>query len=1114
MSLYEATGGPGWRTRTNWLTDAPLEDWHGVVTDGAGSVSNLTLERNNLKGAIPAELGDLSELRTISLAFNFLEGPIPPETGRLSRLESIALDGNGLTGPIPSEFGELANLRQATLSRNRLSGPLPASLLRLARLSEFVFEENDGLCAPGATGFVAWLAGIQVADGPYCNRTDKAVLEAMYELAGGSDWTNSAGWLAGAVLGSWHGISADSLGRVTAIDLSGNGLDGRLPPPLGQLAQMTELRVDGNPRLAGRLPESLTALSLTTLAYAGTGLCTPMGGAFRSWLETVGSHEGTSQECDAITDREALDAIYHALGGPGWTIGSNWLTSAPMGDWHGVTTDGEGRVTRLELAFNGLEGEIPPETGGLARLQALDLSYNALTGDVPPSIGDLAGLAELYLQHNELGTIPSEAGAFPGILFLDVSYNRLAGEIPAGLTGLATLADLNLAGNDFTGAIPAEVGRMTSLLRLALADNELAGPIPREIGGLANLSMLNLANNELTGPIPQEIGGLANLMTLDLAGNELTGAIPPELGRLAQLYDLGLGSNRLSGNVPPEIAGLAGLSFLRLSHNAELSGALPGDLTALAGLREFMAEGTMLCAPADPAFQRWLAGVVKRRIPMCRDTGSSSAYLVQAVQSLDFPVPLVAGEPALLRVFVSASGASDVRMPPARARFYQGGSEVRVVNIPAPEGTIPDTVSQGMLALSANAEIPGSLIQPGLEMVVEIDPDGALDSSLDIAKRIPEEGRLEIEVQALPLLDFTLIPFLVGARPDSSILEITGGLAPEDALLRDIKTLLPVPGIDLEIHEPVITSSADFFALVEEVSAIRIVEGATGHYMGLTTGSSGGVVGLADTPGRASVSIPRSDVMAHELGHNLNLYHAPCGRPGGPDPSFPSSDGSIGAWGYDFRDSSLVAPTVPDVMGYCDPPIWISDFHFTNALRFRADVESRVPGGSATKSLLLWGGADADGVPFLAPAFVTDAAPTAPPPGGGEYDLAGRSASGEVIFSLSFDLPALADGDGRSAFAFALPVREGWAGALASITISGPGGSFALDGESDRAAAIVRDPLTGRVRAIFRDAPPGILAAAAMAAPLGREAAAALSLEPGLDVFASRGLPSPRDWRR
>ena len=46
-------------------------------------------------------------------------------------------------------------------------------------------------------------------------------------------------------------------------------------------------------------------------------------------------------------DRAALVALYNATGGANWTNNDGWLTNAPIGQWHGVTTDDSGRVTRF-----------------------------------------------------------------------------------------------------------------------------------------------------------------------------------------------------------------------------------------------------------------------------------------------------------------------------------------------------------------------------------------------------------------------------------------------------------------------------------------------------------------------------------------------------------------------------------------------------------------------------------------------------------------------------------------------------------------------------------------------------------------------------------------------
>ena len=123
--------------------------------------------------------------------------------------------------------------------------------------------------------------------------------------------------------------------------------------------------------------------------------------------------------------------------------------------------------------------------------------------------------------------------------------------------------------------------------------------------------------------------------------------------------------------------------------------------------------------------------------------------------------------------------------------------------------------------------------------------------------------------------------------------------------------------------------------LIRETRAIRGLEAGSGHWMGMMSGPlDGSIGGLANRPGRVSFSVPNARVMVHELGHNMSLAHAPCGAPAGLDPAFPYPDGSSGVWGYDFDRGRLVRPSTPDVMAWCADP-WISDYHFTKALRFR-----------------------------------------------------------------------------------------------------------------------------------------------------------------------------------
>ena len=65
------------------------------------------------------------------------------------------------------------------------------------------------------------------------------------------------------------------------------------------------------------------------------------------------------------------------------------------------------------------------------------------------------------------------------------------------------------------------------------------------------------------------------------------------------------------------------------------------------------------------------------------------------------------------------------------------------------------------------------------------------------------------------------------------------------------------------------------------------------------------------------------------------------------------------------------------------------------------------------KSLLLWGGVDAGGTPYLEPAFFVNA-PVALPDPADEYRIAGQTSNGHELFSLRFAMPGVADGDGRA----------------------------------------------------------------------------------------------------
>ncbi|MCY3764411.1 MAG: M66 family metalloprotease [Gemmatimonadetes bacterium] len=1184
------------------------------------SVSWLVLRDNQLTGPIPPELGSLTNLTDLSVWDNNLTGPIPPELGNLALLKRLSLAHNHLSGPVPPELGKLVGLESLYLSGNLLTGSLPLSFLALNKLNTIGCTSTEGVCVPATDEFWEWARQIESrgnvddpVDIPLCDQIDRQALVTLYEAANGADWTRSDRWIEEENLDRWHGVQTDSIGRVSGLNLSGNGLSGYVPNALGLLANMKKLQLRDN-ALTGRLPLSLTELTLEEFDYGGTSLCVADDTSFQVWLSGISRHRGTGVQCPPLTDREILEWLYRNTDGPNWRKRAGWLTDAPLAEWHGVKTDATGRVvelrlggndlsgslpvelrqlsklrildlhrnrisgsippelgdlgrlkeldfwgnqlsgnipsqlgqlselTVLQLSRNRLSGSVPPELGDLSRLQRLDIRGNQLSGEIPRELGKLAILTELDIERNFLsgalppalgqlsrlirlelagnllsGSIPSELGKLSAMEFIGLGENQLTGSIPPQLGALGRLSSLDLSGNQLTGRIPSELGGLAGLREFRLSGNDISGSIPSELGRSDNLTVLSLADNQLSGPIPSELGRLGNLVTLNLGNNQLSGPLPSHLGHATSLESLDLRSNQLTGTVPREFGSLTYLKSLILADNPTLAGPLPPGIAALERIERFMAGGTGLCRPADSGFDAWFQGIPERRLLRCE--GGAAVYMTQTVQSWHEPVPLLADEPALLRVFVTAPGRGTATMPDVRATFYLNGHERHSVHIAPGTRSIPMDVTESDLGLSANAEIPGPIIEPGLQMVIEVDPRGTMDPALGVTKRIPESGRMAIDVRTMPPFQLTLIPVVLESDPDLSVVETVSAMAADPhshELLRDVRTLLPVSALAVTAHAVVSIATKSPRELVARIQAMRLMEGGAGHWMGVYVPPERrpGVFyapGGAYISGYASVGEPHASTIVHELGHNLGLLHAPCGPtlPTDTDPWFPYPNGRVGAWGYDFEHSALVPPHAPDIMSYCysrSGGYWISDFFFNKALNHRlanAAATAAKPAAQANPvpTLLLWGGRDKDGVPYLDPSFAVDAVPSVPQ-AAGEYTIEGGTTDGMSVFTYTFDMPVTGCSEGKeTSFVFALPLQPEWAGNLASITLSGPGGSATLDGSTDRPMAILRDLNTGQVRGFLSDL---------TAEESAQAAEGVFAAKPGVEVLFSRGIPEFR----
>lgn len=124
-------------------------------------------------------------------------------------------------------------------------------------------------------------------------------------------------------------------------------------------------------------------------------------------------------------DRDALTQLFVQSDGENWKNRGNWLDDKkPLEEWHGVSCNQAGRVSKLELEDNGLT-VLGAAIGALASLTCLDLDNNQLTS-LPDSIGGLTALTQLYVATNQLISLPDSFSGLEALSVMNIAKNRLA----------------------------------------------------------------------------------------------------------------------------------------------------------------------------------------------------------------------------------------------------------------------------------------------------------------------------------------------------------------------------------------------------------------------------------------------------------------------------------------------------------------------------------------------------------------------------------------------------------------------------------------------------------------------------------------------------------------
>ncbi|KAG6381983.1 hypothetical protein JVT61DRAFT_612 [Boletus reticuloceps] len=215
-------------------------------------------------------------------------------------------------------------------------------------------------------------------------------LRAIYEIANaqGQAMLGNGSWTQNVDFCTWTGVSCDTSGQVSSLQLTYPGVPALLPDEIGRLAALQTLEIiGGNATPAGSVPGSITNLtSLTTLYLEATSITALPNSLFAS---------------PGLTRLSTLALIRNAQ--MGTSLPSSLTSLAGL----------QSLLVNSQALSPSLLATLAVSSSLAASLHILDLTSTSLTGSIPSAFSSFKSLSQLLLGSNNLtGTVPT----FPSTL--------------------------------------------------------------------------------------------------------------------------------------------------------------------------------------------------------------------------------------------------------------------------------------------------------------------------------------------------------------------------------------------------------------------------------------------------------------------------------------------------------------------------------------------------------------------------------------------------------------------------------------------------------------------------------------------------------------------------
>ncbi|CAN6833590.1 unnamed protein product [Brassica oleracea] len=226
------------------VLDLSYNNFTGPILQCLNDFKIVKLRKNNLEGNLPDRFNVGTSLRTIDVGENRLTGKLPRSFLNCSSFKFLSVDHNRIEDTFPFWLKDLPNLQVFKLRSNKFYGPISSpdqGPLAFPELHIFEISDNNFTGSLPPSYFMNWKSPSLKING--------AGTMYMAEDIGASTYDDLIDL-------QYKGLSMEQMGILTfysAIDLSGNKIEGQIPESIGLLKTLIALNLSNN-AFTGHIP--------------------------------------------------------------------------------------------------------------------------------------------------------------------------------------------------------------------------------------------------------------------------------------------------------------------------------------------------------------------------------------------------------------------------------------------------------------------------------------------------------------------------------------------------------------------------------------------------------------------------------------------------------------------------------------------------------------------------------------------------------------------------------------------------------------------------------------------------------------------------------------------